>query len=128
MMRYLVYPTQALSTTAIATPSRPCDNDPAPTGNPVIHPSTLPLTALLKHYAPGISAQKANKILREQGLLMTLYRPSLSRFDSYRKINVLTAKGLRFGRNCRSPVHPIQTSPSYYPSMFPELCKICHLN
>lgn len=131
MMRYTVYPTQALQAPTITpslvpNPSRPCDNDAGP--KPVEQPQTLPLTALLKQYAPKISARKANNILREHGLLMTLYRPSLSHFDSYRKVNVLTAKGLQFGRNNRSPVHPIQTSPTYYPSMFAQLCRLCHLS
>jgi hypothetical protein len=79
---------------------------------------TKPLSVLLKLHGLPMSALEANHILVEQGYLMLLRRPSLKHPGEFRTMRVLTAKGLLFGKNCGSPVHPVHTSPQFYEEFF----------
>lgn len=79
---------------------------------------TKPLSVLLKLHRLPMSALEANHILVEQGYLMLLRRPSLKHPGDFRTMRVLTAKGLLFGKNCGSPVHPLHTSPQFYEEFF----------
>ena len=79
------------------------------------------LAQMLKHFNLPITPQAANRRLRKAGIIMPMYRPSLTRFDRLIRMYVLTRKGLAFGENRRSPVHPIQTTPYFYYHSFLEL-------
>ncbi len=83
--------------------------------------STKPLSVLLKLHRLPMSALEANHILMKQGYVVLLQRPSLSRPGQLRTMRVLTKKGLLFGKNCGSPVHPMHTSPQFYVELFEML-------
>ena len=80
------------------------------------------ITDLLKAHCIDISARRANEMLKQKGLMITLYRPSFRYLGELRKINVLTGDGLMYGQNISSPVHPIHTQPRFYPETFGLLC------
>lgn len=80
--------------------------------------TTKPLSVLLKLHRLPMSALEANHILVEQGYLMLLQRPSLKHPGELRTMRVLTQKGLLFGKNCGSPVHPVHTPPQFYEELF----------
>lgn len=82
------------------------------------HLHTKPLSVLLKLHRLPMSALEANHILVAQGYLMLLQRPSLKYPGQLRTMRVLTQKGLLFGKNCGSPVHPVHTSPQFYVELF----------
>jgi hypothetical protein len=82
------------------------------------HLATAPLSVLLRRLGVAMSAHEANHILVEQGYLMNLYRPSLKHAGQTRMMRVLTRKGLLFGKNCGSPVHPLHSSPQFYAELF----------
>lgn len=82
------------------------------------HLATAPLSVLLRRLGVAVSAHEANHILVEQGYLMNLQRPSLKQLGQTRTMRVLTKKGLLFGKNCGSPVHPLHTSPQFYVELF----------
>ena len=80
-----------------------------------------PLSVLLRLHGVPMTAHEANNILVEQGFLMTLRRPSLKHPGQVRTMRVLTQKGLMFGKNCGSPVHPLHTTPQFYADLFEHL-------
>lgn len=82
------------------------------------HLDTKPLSVLLKLHGLPMSAVEANHILVEQGYLQLLQRPSLKHPGQWRTMRVLTQKGLLYGENCGSPVHPVHSSPQFYVALF----------
>ena len=82
------------------------------------HLATAPLSLLLRRLGVAVSAHEANGILVEQGYLLNLQRPSLKHPGQTRSMRVLTRKGLLFGKNCGSPVHPLHSSPQFYAELF----------
>lgn len=86
-----------------------------------VAPSYQCLSALLRAHGIALSPSRANKILQEAGVLLSLIRPSLKVVNEYRRFYVLSNKGLEYGKNTPSPVHPTQTSPVYYSEMFTVL-------
>lgn len=71
------------------------------------------LTEVLAHYGVPMSARRANKILLDRGIILNLYRKSMMPPYHDRSFKVLSRKGLMFGYNERSPVHPLETNIRY---------------
>ncbi|PCK09292.1 MAG: hypothetical protein COA42_04615 [Alteromonadaceae bacterium] len=86
-----------------------------------VAPSYQSLSALLRAHGIALSPRRANKILQEAGVLLCLIRPNFNMTNGYRRFYVLSSKGLDYGKNTPSPVHPTQTSPVYYSEAFPAL-------
>lgn len=82
---------------------------------------TKSLKDILKDNNVGISAQKANTYLVEEGILEVKTRQS-SR--GVKKFKALTELGLKFGKNEISPHNPREVQPHYYEDMAEELIKI----
>ena len=79
------------------------------------------LTALLNEFEVPLSTRKANQILVKEGILLELVRPSLIDPDINRTFKIFSAKGLRYGKNVASEVHPIHTFTLYCRANFPYL-------
>lgn len=126
MMRSLAYPAIAHGSSNLAIP---CPQGKRPlAGQFSSHPMpkiSASISQLIKHFQIPLSPQQANLRLRRAGILMPMYRPSLTRFDRLIRMYVVTRKGLDFGENRRSPVHPIQTTPHFYYHSFLELAELC---
>jgi len=56
-----------------------------------------------------MSAQEANKILVEAGIVLQMQRPSFKVEGEMRPFKVLSKRGLQYGINARNPVHPAET-------------------
>ena len=80
---------------------------------------TRSLTALLKENGSPLSAQAANMVLIEVGILEILQRPSSK--GGTKNFKSLTEKGLAYGRNETSPQNARETQPLYYVDKFDEL-------
>lgn len=85
------------------------------------------LSHLLARHQVSATPRQVNCIFVEKKILMPMYRPSLRHPDALVKMLVLTGKGLEFGENSASPVHPIHTTPRYYFHCFEALMAHCGL-
>ena len=85
---------------------------------------SLSLTKILKEFNVNVSAVAANKILINKGLVLELKRQSMKDPSKIKKFKVVSGKGLTYGRNIPSPVHPVQTSMEFYPDTFQDLADI----
>lgn len=83
---------------------------------------TMSLSAILKERGLDMSAQTANKILINKGILERRSRPSSKGKD--KQFNSLTDLGLEYGKNVVSPSNPRETAPHYYISMIDDLVDI----
>jgi len=77
---------------------------------------------LLRENGSTLSAQAANRILIQRGVLTELSRRAAR--GGVRRFKSLTDSGLRFGRNETSPQNPNQTHPRYYVDKFPGLLEM----
>jgi len=77
---------------------------------------------LLRENGSTLSAQAANRILIQRGVLTELSRRAAR--GGVKRFKSLTDSGLRFGRNETSPQNPNQTHPRYYVDKFPELLEL----
>lgn len=125
MMRSLAYPAIAHGSSTLAIPSPQGKRPEADHRRPPAPVISASISQLMKHFRIPLSPQQANLRLRRAGILMPMYRPSLTRFDRLIRMYVITRKGLEFGENRRSPVHPIQTTPHFYYHSFLELAMLC---
>lgn len=81
---------------------------------------TEPITNLLKKYAVGLSAAKANRILIAKGILQEKTRPSETEPGKLRTYKALTDTGLRYGINKAQQLIN-ETTPRYFEDSFAEL-------
>jgi len=80
---------------------------------------TRALTALLKEHGSTVTAQAANKVLVELGMLEELTR--IGSGGTVKKFKSLTTAGLAYGRNETSPQNPRETQPLYFVDRFAKL-------
>ena len=90
---------------------------------------TYSLSALLKKFEVGISANKMNKLLISKEFLETKTRKSSKTEENekgekipvFKEFKSLTEKGLEFGKNMISPQNQRETQPHYFENKFQEL-------
>lgn len=84
--------------------------------------ATFSVTHLLKEYGANISPIAFNKLLEEDGLIVTLSRESFSKGKAIAKpYKSVTEKGLAYGKNVTSPQNPRETQPHWFSDSFSEL-------
>lgn len=76
------------------------------------------MTALLKENGYSMSAQKANKLLVDKGLLRVCTRNS---HKGIKKFYNITNEGAMFGENVECPNNPNETQPLWYVDKFKDL-------
>lgn len=81
--------------------------------------STNTATALLK--GSGVSAPKFNAKMQSLGILERAERPSRSKPGTTKSFWKLTEKGLAYGINQKDQREPLESSPRWLESKFPEL-------
>ncbi len=79
------------------------------------------LTSLLKDFEVPLSARHANEILLKEGILLQLTRASMKNPEEQKHFKIISGKGLEYGKNVASPVHPVETATVFYRNKFPQL-------
>jgi len=84
--------------------------------------ATFSVTHLLKEHEANISPIAFNKLLEEDGLIVTLSRESFNKGKAVVKpYKSVTEKGLAYGKNVTSPQNPRETQPHWFGDSFSEL-------
>jgi hypothetical protein len=71
-----------------------------------------------------MSSFEAKKVLKDEGIILELYLPSMISRGEVRSFEVLSAKGLKYGNNDKNPLHPLETKISWKLDMFEEIANI----